>query len=81
MKTPINLDNNNLKNYSLSLIESNWLNNLKKETFARLKTQSIPSKKDEEWRYTNIEPIIKKCVELVSKKIIINLMSFYGFLL
>jgi Fe-S cluster assembly protein SufD len=79
MKTPINLDNNNLKNYSLSLIESNWLNNLKKETFARLKTQSIPSKKDEEWRYTNIEPIIKKCVELVAKKSISNLKNSKSF--
>ena len=50
MKTPIKLDNSHLKDYSLSLTEADWLNNLKKETFARLKTQSIPSKKDEEWR-------------------------------
>ena len=79
MKTPINLDNSNLKNYSLSLIEADWLNNLKKETFARLKTQSIPSKKDEEWRYTNTEPIIQKCFELVAKKSISNLKNGKSF--
>ena len=36
MKAPINLDNSHLKDYSLSLVEADWLNNLKKETFARL---------------------------------------------
>ena len=79
MKTPINLDNSNLKNYSLNLIEADWLKNLKKETFARLKTQSIPSKKDEEWRYTNTEPIIQKCFELVAKKSISNLKNAKSF--
>ncbi len=65
MKTPINLDNSHLKDYSLSLIEADWLNNLKEETFARLKSQSIPSKKDEEWRYTNTEPLIQKCCSVI----------------
>ena len=68
MKAPINLDNSHLKDYSLSLTEADWLNNLKKKTFTRLKTQSIPSKKDEEWRYTNTEPLIQKCFELVAKR-------------
>ena len=79
MKTPNNFDNSNLKNYSLSLIETDWLNNLKKETFARLKTQSIPSKKDEEWRYTNAKPIIQKCFELVAKKSTSNLKNDKSF--
>jgi len=79
MKTPIKLDNSHLKDYSLSLTEADWLNNLKKETFARLKTQSIPSKKDEEWRYTNIEPLIQKCFELVAKKSISNLKNGKSF--
>ena len=79
MKTPIKLDNSHLKDYSLSLTEADWLNNLKKETFARLKTQSIPSKKDEEWRYTNTEPLIQKCFELVAKKSISNLKNGKSF--
>ena len=79
MKTPINLDNSHLKDYSLSLTEADWLNNLKKETFTRLKTQSIPSKKDEEWRYTNTEPLIQKCFELVDKKSISNLKNGKSF--
>ena len=79
MKTSINLDNSHLKDYSLSLTEADWLNNLKKETFARLKTQSIPSKKDEEWRYTNTEPLIQKCFELVAKKSISNLKNGKSF--
>jgi len=79
MKAPINLDNSHLKDYSLSLIEADWLNNLKKETFARLKTQCIPSKKDEEWRYTNTEPLIKKCFELVAKKSTSNLKNDKSF--
>ena len=79
MKTPIKLDNSHLKDYSLSLTEADWLNNLKKETFARLKTQSIPSKKDEEWRYTNTEPLIQKCFELVAKKSISNLKNDKSF--
>ena len=79
MKAPTNLDNSHLKDYSLSLIEAGWLNNLKKETFARLKTQSIPSKKDEEWRYTNTEPLIQKCFELVAKKSISNLKNNKSF--
>ena len=45
MKAPINLDNSHLKDYSLSLVEADWLNNLKKETFTRFKTQNIPSKR------------------------------------
>ena len=79
MKTPIKLDNSHLKDYSFSLTEADWLNNLKKETFARLKTQSIPSKKDEEWRYTNTEPLIQKCFELVAKKSISNLKNGKSF--
>ena len=79
MKEHINLDNSHLKDYSLSLIEADWLNNLKKETFARLKNQSIPSKKDEEWRYTNTEPFIQKCFELVAKKSISNLKNGKSF--
>ena len=79
MKTPIKLDNSHLKDYSLSLTEADWLNNLKKETFARLKTQSIPSKRDEEWRYTNTEPLIQKCFELVTKKSISNLKNGKSF--
>ena len=79
MKMPIKLDNSHLKDYSLSLTEADWLNNLKKETFARLKTQSIPSKKDEEWRYTNTEPLIQKCFELVAKKSISNLKNDKSF--
>ena len=79
MKTPIKLDNSHLKDYSLSLTEADWLNNLKNETFARLKTQSIPSKKEEEWRYTNTEPLIQKCFELVAKKSISNLKNGKSF--
>ena len=79
MKASINLDNSHLKDYSLSLIEADWLNNLKEETFARLKSQSIPSKKDEEWRYTNTEPLIQKCFELVAKKSISNLKNNKSF--
>ena len=79
MKAPINLDNNHLKDYSLSLVEADWLNNLKKETFARFKTQNIPSKKDEEWRYTNTEPLIQKCFELATKKSISNLKNNKSF--
>jgi len=79
MKVPTNLDNSHLKDYSLSLIEADWLNNLKEETFARLKSQSIPSKKDEEWRYTNTEPLIQKCFELVAKKSISNLKNNKSF--
>jgi len=79
MKTPINLDNSHLKDYSLSLTEADWLNNLKKETFTRLKSQSIPSKKDEEWRYTNTEPLIQKCFELVANKSISNLKNDKSF--
>ena len=79
MKTPINLDNSHLKDYSLSLVETDWLNNLKKETFARFKTQNIPSKNDEEWRYTNTEPLIQKCFELVAKKNISNLKNGKSF--
>ena len=79
MKAPINLDNSHLKDYSLSLVETDWLNNLKKETFARFKTQNIPSKKDEEWRYTNTEPLIQKCFELATKKSISNLKNNKSF--
>ena len=79
MKTSINLDNSHLKDYSLSLIEADWLNNLKKETFAKFKTQNIPSKKDEEWQYTNTEPLIQKCFELVDKKSISNLKNGKSF--
>ncbi len=79
MKVHTNLDNSHLKDYSLSLIEADWLNNLKEETFARLKSQSIPSKKDEEWRYTNTEPLIQKCFELVAKKSISNLKNNKSF--
>ena len=79
MKTPIKLDNSHLKDYSLSLIEADRLNNLKEEIFARLKSQSIPSKKDEEWRYTNTEPLIQKCFELVAKKSISNLKNNKSF--
>jgi len=79
MKAPINLDNSHLKDYSLSLVETDWLNNLKKETFARFKTQNIPSKKDEEWRYTNTEPLIQKCFELATKKSISNLKKNKSF--
>ena len=52
---------------------------MKKETFARLKTQSIPSKKDEDWRYTNTEPLIQKCFELVVKKSVSNLKNNKSF--
>ena len=61
MNVSTNLDNTHLIDYGLSLIEADWLKNLKNKTFSRLKTQSIPSKKNEEWRYTNTEPLIQKC--------------------
>jgi len=69
MNTHFDLNGSQLKDYGLDLIDVDWLKQLKKETLARLKTQSIPSKKDEEWRYTNIKPLIQKCFELAAKKI------------
>ena len=79
MKVSTNLDNTHLIDYGLSLIEADWLKNLKNKTFSRLKTQSIPSKKNEEWRYTNTEPLIQKCFELVDKKSISNLKNVKSF--
>jgi len=79
MKTRINLDNSHLKDYGLSPHEVDWLKNVKKKAFSRFKTQNIPSKKHEEWRYTNVEPLIQKCFELVAKKSISNLKKDNSF--
>ncbi len=45
-----------------------WLEELKVKTLIDLKEKAIPSKKDEKWQYTNIEPCIKKSLELFVKK-------------
>ena len=80
MNTHFDLNGSLLKDYGLGLIDVDWLKNLKKETLARLKTQSIPSKKDEEWRYTNIEPLVQKCFELVAKDSISTLKKNKPFI-
>ena len=80
MNTHFDLNGSLLKDYGLGLIDVDWLKNLKKETLARLKTQNIPSKKDEEWRYTNIEPLVQKCFELVAKNSISTLKKNKPFI-
>ena len=45
-----------------------WLEELKVKTLIDLKEKAIPSKKDEKWQYTNIEPCIEKSLELFAKK-------------
>ena len=45
-----------------------WLEELKVKTLIDLKEKAIPSKKDEKWQYTNIEPCIKKSLELFARK-------------
>ncbi|HJL82089.1 MAG TPA: hypothetical protein QGH35_05855, partial [Gammaproteobacteria bacterium] len=38
------------------------------KTLIDLKEKAIPSKKDEKWQYTNIEPCIEKSLELFARK-------------
>ena len=45
-----------------------WLEELKVKTLIDLKEKAIPSKKDEKWQYTNIEPCIEKSLELFARK-------------
>ncbi len=45
-----------------------WLEELKVKTLIDLKEKAIPSKKDEKWQYTNIEPCIEKSFELFARK-------------
>ena len=45
-----------------------WLEELKVKTLIDLKEKTIPSKKDEKWQYTNIEPCIEKSLELFARK-------------
>ena len=47
------------KNFQKVLKEDN-LTNIRKESTSKFEESSFPTKKDEEWKYTNVSPIIKK---------------------
>jgi len=54
--------------YFTKKIGIKWLEELKVKTLIDLKERAIPSKKDEKWQYTDIEPYIEKCFELFAKR-------------
>ena len=54
--------------YFTKKIGIKWLEELKVKTLIDLKERAMPSKKDEKWQYTDIEPYIKKSFELFAKK-------------
>ena len=54
--------------YFIKKIGIKWLEELKVKTLIDLKERAIPSKKDEKWQYTDIEPYIEKCFELFAKR-------------
>ena len=54
--------------YFTKKIGIKWLEELKVKTLIDLKEKAIPSKKDEKWQYTNIEPCIEKSFELFARK-------------
>ena len=54
--------------YFTKKIGIKWLEELKVKTLIDLKERAMPSKKDEKWQYTNIEPCIEKSFELFARK-------------
>jgi len=54
--------------YFTKKIGIKWLEELKVKTLIDLKKRAMPSKKDEKWQYTDIEPCIEKSFELFAKK-------------
>ena len=54
--------------YFTKKIGIKWLEELKVKTLINLKERAMPSKKDEKWQYTDIEPCIEKSFELFAKK-------------
>ena len=54
--------------YFTKKIGIKWLEELKVKTLIDLKERAMPSKKDEKWQYTDIEPCIEKSFELFAKK-------------
>ena len=54
--------------YFTKKIGIKWLEELKVKTLIDLKERAMPSKKDEKWQYTDIEPYIEKCFELFAKR-------------
>ena len=54
--------------YFTKKIGIKWLEELKVKTLIDLKERAMPSKKDEKWQYTDIEPYIEKSFKLLTKK-------------
>ena len=47
-----------LKSWQAKPIESlSWLNQLRAQAIDRVSTQKLPTKRDEEWRFTDISPL------------------------
>ena len=54
--------------YFTKKIGIKWLEELKVKTLIDLKERAMPSKKDEKWQYTDIEPCVEKSFKLLTKK-------------
>lgn len=49
-----------LKSWSIKSTESlSWLNQLRAQAIDRVSTQKLPTKRDEEWRFTDISPLTR----------------------
>src|SRR4051794_20490645 len=62
---------NHVLNFSLLREQVNgaspsWLDELRRASMGRFESVGFPSSTDEEWRFTNIQPIVKTAFELAS---------------
>src|SRR3990172_6673816 len=91
-KMAINITRENAKDWYLAKFNSfeNNLNGSKEMPFhqirklaiSRFSTLGFPAMKDEEWKYTNVEPILKKQFNLSEKRevqaSVLNKLTFAG---
>lgn len=48
-----------LKSWPIKSTESlSWLNQLRAQAIDRIRTQKLPTRRDEEWRFTDISPLV-----------------------